>query len=64
MSHPYTRLGEAQKQIRLAAEELEALSEHDELDEEVVEALEEAAELVEDAQAELADREGDPLMGA
>lgn len=63
MSDPCSRLGEARKQIRLAAEELEALSELEEFDDDVAENLDAAARLVEEAQAELADREDDPVTG-
>lgn len=64
MSDPHSRLGEARKQIRLAAEELESTSSVEELDQDVLEDLQEAARIVESVQDEIVDREDDPLTGA
>lgn len=61
MSDPHSRVGEARKQIRLAAEDLERRSAIEDLDEDVVENLEEAARLLAAVQAELVEAEDDPL---
>lgn len=63
MSDPHSRLREARKQIRLVTEDLEALSNVEDLDEDVVENLEEAARLVETVQDQLVDSEDDSLKG-
>lgn len=63
MSDPHSRLGEARKQIRLAAEDLERLSALEDLDEDVVENLEEASRLLETVQEELLEEEDDALTG-